>query len=184
MGRLVLMPVLVAGLATAGCGMLDQPPSSERFDRANKLYAQGSYMSLVRAHKEFGLLAHQGHAEAQYRFGTMYAEGRGAPQDDAEAAKWYDAAAKQGHAEAQYDLAVRYFDGSGVPQDNVQAYMWISLAAANSTGPDQDDAARFRGEIAAKMTAAEISKAQRSARQRKPGIKTPIAAPPAAAPST
>ncbi len=181
MGRLVLMPVRLAGLATAGCGTFDRPSSSERLDRANKLYAQGSYLSRVRAHSELARLASEGNADAQYKLGRMYAEGQGAPQDDAVAVKWFRKAAAQGIAEAQYNLANRYFEGSGVPQDNVQAYMWISLAAANSTSADQDDAARFRDEIAAKMTAAEISKAQRFARQRKPGIETPIAAPSAAA---
>ena len=42
--------------------------------------------------------AEQGDAPAQFALGVMYAEGRGVPQDDAEAVRWYGLAAEQGHA--------------------------------------------------------------------------------------
>ena len=38
----------------------------------------------------------------------MYQNGRGVPQDDAEAAKWFRLAAEQGDAEAQHNLGVMY----------------------------------------------------------------------------
>ena len=41
--------------------------------------------------------AEEGVAEAQFNLGVMYAEGRGVPQDDAEAARWYRLAAEQGY---------------------------------------------------------------------------------------
>ena len=43
----------------------------------------------------------------------MYAEGRGVPQDDTEAVKWYRRAADQGNAYAQFNLGVMYADGPG-----------------------------------------------------------------------
>ena len=46
----------------------------------------------------------------------MYDNGRGVPQDDTEAVKWYRKAAEQGHAEAQNNLGVMYLNGRGVPQ--------------------------------------------------------------------
>ena len=42
--------------------------------------------------------AEQGDAEAQWRIGWMYHEGKGAPENDAEAVKWHRKAAEQGHA--------------------------------------------------------------------------------------
>ncbi len=59
----------------------------------------------------------------------MYRQGRGVPQDDAEAVRWYRLAAEQGHASAQYNLGVMYADGRGVPQDDVEAVRWFQLAA-------------------------------------------------------
>ena len=55
--------------------------------------------------------AEQGAAEAQYNLGSMYADGRGVPKDEAEAARWYRLAADQGDASAQFMLA-----GAGRPQ--------------------------------------------------------------------
>jgi TPR repeat protein len=39
--------------------------------------------------KRYRHTAERGSAFAQYALGFMYAEGRGMPQDDAEAVKWY-----------------------------------------------------------------------------------------------
>ena len=37
----------------------------------------------------------------------MYANGRGVPEDDAQAVSWYRKAAQQGHVKAQLNLGVR-----------------------------------------------------------------------------
>ncbi len=58
----------------------------------------------------------------------MYNSGRGVPQDDAEAVRWYRLAAEQGLALAQYSLGVRYASGQGVPQDHAEAVRWFRLA--------------------------------------------------------
>ena len=78
--------------------------------------------------------AEQGDADAQFNLGDMYANGRGVPQDDAEAVRWYRLAAEQGHASAQFDLGFGYANGRGVPQDYAEAVRWYRLAA------EQDDA--------------------------------------------
>jgi uncharacterized protein len=77
----------------------------------------------------------------------MYDEGKGVPQDYAEAVKWYRRAAEQGHARAQHNLGAMYFNGRGVLQDCVEAEKWrrraaeqgfaeaqMSLAGAYATG--------------------------------------------------
>ena len=55
----------------------------------------------------YRLAADQGHADAQYNLGVMYANGQGVAQDDAEAVRLYRLAADQGDADAQYNLGVR-----------------------------------------------------------------------------
>gem|GEM_PF-2091162 len=68
-------------------------------------------------------------AEAQYNLGLKYSEGRGVPQDDAQAVALWRKAADQGHANAQYELGIAYYDGQGVPQDDAQAAAWWRKAA-------------------------------------------------------
>ena len=72
--------------------------------------------------------AEQGAAEAQYNLGSMYADGRGVPKDEAEAARWYRLAADQGDASAQFMLAGMYALGQGAPKDSVLAHMRFNIA--------------------------------------------------------
>ena len=55
--------------------------------------------------------------------------GRGVPEDDAEAMRWFRLAAEQGLAEAQFNLGVGYAIGDGVPEDDTEAVRWYRLAA-------------------------------------------------------
>ena len=43
----------------------------------------------------------------------MYATGRGVPEDDAEAVRWYRLAADQGDAGAQHNLGLMYATAQG-----------------------------------------------------------------------
>ena len=85
--------------------------------------------------------------------GSLYAEGKGVPKDDAKAVHWYTKAAKQGDASAQYMVGVVYYYGDGVPEDHVLAYAWFSIAAA------QGDARGKKGEtiVAKGMTPTQIT---------------------------
>lgn len=73
--------------------------------------------------------AAQGDAEAQYDLGRLYFEGKGVPQDDAEAARWYRMAAEQGHAKAQNKLGVMFYDGQGVSRSLAEASRLYRMAA-------------------------------------------------------
>mgnify|MGYP002136838370 FL=1 len=59
----------------------------------------------------------------------MYANGRGAAQNDKEAVAWYRKAAEQGHANAQNNLGVMYANGQGVSQNDKEAVTWYRKAA-------------------------------------------------------
>ena len=115
------------------------------------------------------LAAEQGEALAQSSLGVMYHEGRGVPQDYAEAIEWIQLAAEQGHAAAQYNLGVMYSRGRGVPRDDVQALMWFSLAASrHPPGKDHDRVVQDRDAVAVLMTPAQVAEAQRLAREWRP----------------
>jgi TPR repeat protein len=96
----------------------------------------------------------------------MYRHGDGVPQDYDEALKWFRMAASQGHASSQSNLGFMYRDGEGVPQDYVQAHMWFNLAAVATK--DRYMIAKYRDELAEKMTPAQIAEAQKLAREWKP----------------
>src|SRR5512139_2460474 len=59
-------------------------------------------------------LAQEGNAVAQYRLGTLYAEGKGVEQNDATAFMWMERAARQGDADAQYNVGASLMEGLGV----------------------------------------------------------------------
>ncbi|MDE2730336.1 MAG: serine/threonine-protein kinase, partial [Bacteroidota bacterium] len=73
--------------------------------------------------------AERGDPNAQLKLGEMYAEGRGVPQDNQEAVKWFRLSAEQGNAGGQFRLGEIYAEGRGVPQDNQEALKWFRLSA-------------------------------------------------------
>jgi TPR repeat protein len=89
-------------------------------------YQEKDYLKAIQLWRP---LAQAGNAEAQYRLGVMYAEGRGVAPNDAEAALWFERAAEQGEAMAQYNLGASYAEGSGVRKDMATAAKWFRRAA-------------------------------------------------------
>jgi len=73
--------------------------------------------------------AERGDAQAQYRIGVLYSDGRGVPMDEAEATAWISMAAELGYPDAQFCMGVKYEHGIGVPQDFVRAVVWYCRAA-------------------------------------------------------
>jgi TPR repeat protein len=124
---------------------------------------RGDYATALRLWRP---LADQGNAKARYDLGVMYANGRGVPQDDAEAAKWFRLAADQRYASAQNNVGAMYYEGNGVPQDYVRAYMWFNLSAAQG----DKEAAKNRDITAQRMTPAQIAEAQNLERKWKPRL--------------
>ena len=74
-------------------------------------------------------LADKGDAEAQYRLGTLYAEGRGVERNDSTAMTWFLRAAEQGNAMAQYNAGASYASGIGVAKSDGDAARWFRRAA-------------------------------------------------------
>src|SRR5262249_2249601 len=66
-------------------------------------------------------LAEDGDARAETVLGSAYYRGRGVPQNDSEAAKWFRLAADQGNAVARFTLGAMYGEGRGVPPHSATA---------------------------------------------------------------
>src|SRR5262245_59017032 len=92
--------------------------------------------------------AEQGDAEAQYKLGCLYANGRGLPVDDCQAAKWYQKAAEQGNPDAQNNLGWMYETGRGVAPDTAAAIGWYRKAAAQGKESAKADVARIEASVA------------------------------------
>jgi TPR repeat protein len=71
-------------------------------------------------------------------FYYKYKFGHGAPQDGAQAVKWYRMAAERGCADAQTNLGVCYEFGHGVPQDFAEAAKWYRMAAEQDCADAQN----------------------------------------------
>jgi tetratricopeptide (TPR) repeat protein len=82
--------------------------------------------------------AEKGDAKAEYSLGYMYYHGKGAPQDYAEAVRWYRKAAEQGDARAEAVIGSTYFYGKGVAQDYAEAVRWYRKAAEQGDPEGQD----------------------------------------------
>ena len=83
MRRIAAILAVVALLFSAGSAWAD-------LDDGLTSYQRGDYAT---AFREWLPLAEQGDALAQQYLGNMYATGRGVPENDAEAFKWYGKAA-------------------------------------------------------------------------------------------
>jgi len=73
--------------------------------------------------------ARAGSATAALLLGEKFADGKGIPQKDKEAARWLKVAAEAGEPVAQYRLGTLYERGNGVPEDAAQAMHWYGEAA-------------------------------------------------------
>ncbi|MGM0594095.1 MAG: tetratricopeptide repeat protein [Pseudomonadota bacterium] len=73
--------------------------------------------------------AGEGDAEAQFKLGALYANGKGVKQDSHTGAQWLRRAARQGHHGAQTLLGWCYAGGNGVSQNPAEAIEWYTRAA-------------------------------------------------------
>lgn len=114
------------------------PAETASFADAVEAYNAGDYGSAFRLTYP---IAEEGDADAQLLLSSLYAAGRGAPQDDAQAANWLRKAAEQGRADAQVKLAALYGTGRGVERDDAEAVRWYWKAAEQG----RSDAQRMLG---------------------------------------
>jgi len=123
---------------TAGC-VVDQYGRVWVAPPAPVVVAPAPPVAIVQPPPSLLQKAERGNAVAQFTLGSCYANGRGAPRNYQEAAKWYYRSAKQGYAPAQNRLGVCYYRGLGVPQNYAAAVLWYRNAAAQGNAAAQDN---------------------------------------------
>ncbi len=79
--------------------------------------------------EDYRAAAEQGDAASQYALAKCYEEGRGIPQNFAEAFEWCEKAAIQGHVDAEYMMGTCYAFGMHVSQNYQEAVTWHEKAA-------------------------------------------------------
>ena len=94
------------------------------FQKGYEAHLKGDYISAI---KEWGPLAAQGDASAQFNIGNMFDFGKGVTEDNAQAVYWYSKSAEQGNANAQYALGWMYENGEGVVKDLAMAFRWYKV---------------------------------------------------------
>lgn len=108
------------------CVLAVLPARAADFNAGVVAFLEGDYSGAL---VQWAPLAEEGHGGAQFNLGAMYRDGRGVPQDLAEAAWWFARSAESGHLRAQFALAVMYAEGEVVPKDFVEAAKWYGMAA-------------------------------------------------------
>ncbi len=74
-----------------------------------------------------------GDADGQFRLGRMLLEGKGAPRDPRQAARWLQLAASKSHHQAQAVLGHMLFTGRDVPRAAPRGLMFLTLAKESAS---------------------------------------------------
>jgi uncharacterized protein len=156
--RVTLGAILLAMVAVA-------PATAGPYQDGMAALGRNDYVTAARI---LGPLARYGDARAQALLGFMFANGRGVPQNQIEAAIWYCRASEQGNPTAQYMLGLMYDKGHGVRQDYVEAYKWLNLAVAQARGKTRQDWVLIRDAVASKLSVVELREGQRLALEWRP----------------
>ena len=138
----------------------------------------GVKKNLAVARRHYVAAAEKGNAKAMHNLAVLYAEGIDGKPDYKTAADWFRRAAEYGVADSQYNLAILHARGIGVDQNILESYKWLALAALQG----DNDAAKKRDEIAAKLDAGSLATARAAVQsftaQQQPEDAVTVAAPP------
>ncbi len=130
-GILLGIPLL-AGLAKKGQNGESVQGDAQAQSKQNGACERMSISELRKA-------AEQGDAEAQFKLGEVYMQGKEIPRNDAEFVKWWRKAAEQGHPAAQTGLYFHFSFGS--PEDRAEGGKWLDKALAQGFPDAQFQAA-------------------------------------------
>ena len=108
--------------------------------------------------------AAKGNGKAMHNLAVLYAEGVNGPADYRTAAQWFRKAAEHGVTDSQYNLAILYARGVGVEQNYAEAYKWFTLGA----NAGDNEAAKKRDEIAARLDPQSLAAAEAAVQKWKP----------------
>jgi uncharacterized protein len=131
----------VVGLAIV---MMAQAAQAGPFEDGAAAFQKADYATAL---AQWQPLAQQGDLQAQFNLGILHDQGRGVPQNRAEAARWYKLAAEQGDMIAAYNLGMLHIQPlhalGTVARDGAEGVKWLRVA-----GDKGDTLAQFSlGEI-------------------------------------
>jgi localization factor PodJL len=147
--------------------------------RLGSLYEKGNGVKkdLDQARRLYRAAADAGNGKAMHNLAVLYAEGLEGKPDFRNAAEWFRQAAMRGIADSQYNVAILYARGLGVEQNLAESYKWFALAAQRG---DQD-AAKKRDDVSARLEPAQLTAAQQAAQsfkaQQQPDDAVSVAGP-------
>ncbi len=72
---------------------------------------------------------------AQYHLGRLYLEGKGAPKDALQAARWLRLSALKGEYRAQALLGASLLKGDGIPRQAALGLFWLTIAKDSAIAP-------------------------------------------------
>jgi localization factor PodJL len=141
--------------------------------RIGSMYREGKGITAdnAKALDWFKRSAQRGNARAMHNLAVVLAEGVNGAPDYAGAGEWFRKAAEFGIKDSQFNVAILYARGLGLPQDLGEAYKWFDAAALQG----DDDAAKKRDEVAAKMDARRLTLAKSEAEAFKAKPLDPVA---------
>ena len=120
--------LFVLALMIVGCGGAEQSALCESLSQELPSSDLES-LSQESSWEDMHTCAEQGNAYAQSNLGLIYRTGIGVPNDDVEAARWFQSASEQGMPRALSYLGYMYMLGHGVPEDNAEGFrLWRSAA--------------------------------------------------------
>jgi hypothetical protein len=156
-----------APVATSSSAALLQ--SAEQGD-AEAMYTMGYIAATsgrdVEAVEWFRKAASAGHVKAMNALGFMYDQGRGTPQNYAQASRYYASAIRKGNADAMMNAGRMHFNGRGVEKNVGRAYAYFSVAAAVTADPDtRAEAVKWRDHAASLLSQPQLLQAQKAAEQ-------------------
>lgn len=125
MNRLRIVTLMLALLAP-GPALADE--AEDLFSAGVEAAGKGRYLEAADRWRQAAALDH---ADAAFRLGALYEEGRGVDQDHGEAVDWYHRAAANGNESAWFNLGHMYAKGQGVEKDAAEAVHWYEMAARN-----------------------------------------------------
>jgi TPR repeat protein len=155
-----------------------RPESKEWWGRAaekgNK-WAIGSLASMHLMDKEDDKAAYWyrrgaelGYPESQASLASLLLRGRGVPRNEEEAVRLYKAAASQAYKYAYFPLAQLYAAGRGTARDPIEAYALLEIAEATIDSSQIKEPKALRSQLAAELSAEQISQAGKRAREMRP----------------
>lgn len=132
--------------------------SNAMFQLGNVLAQRGENVEAV---QWFRKSSEKGNIKATNALGYMYEEGRGIPQNYAEASNLYLQAMKKGNPDAMVNRAIMFARGEGMVKDSLQAYMHLLLAAAYASDQNtRASAVKLRDEVAAGLSKDQVARGQ------------------------